>query len=91
MLLSGALIFFLPFQQLKLIRHPSILHYISTEDEECGPYLMTESVVPLSNALQSLCSLEICAGLQNVLEGLAFLHDKVKGTREDLKKIIMFV
>ena len=69
--------FYFFLQQLKSLRHPYILHYVGFEETGSGPCLITEKVVPLEILLPKMSSTEICAGLQNVLEGLEFLHDRV--------------
>ena len=39
--------------------------------------MVTEPVQPLESVIQTLDTLEIIAGLYNVVDALAFLHDKV--------------
>lgn len=39
--------------------------------------MVTEPVRPLESVIQTLDTLEIIAGLYNVVDALAFLHDKV--------------
>lgn len=39
--------------------------------------MVTEPVWPLESVIQTLDTLEIIAGLYNVVDALAFLHDKV--------------
>ena len=39
--------------------------------------MVTEPVEPLENVLQTLDVDEVVAGLHNIIQALAFLHDKV--------------
>lgn len=65
------------FQYLKVLRHPSILKFDALEKNEKGIFLATEQVTPLETALEDMSSTEIVAGIYNILEGVAFLHERV--------------
>ncbi|KAL3870810.1 hypothetical protein ACJMK2_038850 [Sinanodonta woodiana] len=65
-------------KNLKLMRHPFILQYVASQENFEGPQLVTEQVFPLMNVLAELSSLEVCAGLQSILDALSFLHDKAE-------------
>ncbi|KAK3600999.1 hypothetical protein CHS0354_008109 [Potamilus streckersoni] len=65
-------------KNLKLMRHPFILQYVASQEHFEGPQLVTEQVFPLMNVLAELSSLEVCAGLQSILDALSFLHDKAE-------------
>ena len=66
-------------QNLKALRHPDILKYISSgENIDGSSYLVTEQVEPLELHFPSLSPIELCAGLHSVLKALVFLHDTVR-------------
>ena len=61
-----------------MLRHPSILKFDGLEDTSDGIWLATEQVTPLENVLEDLSAAEIVAGIYSVLEGLVFLHERVR-------------
>lgn len=63
-------------RQLKILRHPTILKFFDCCKSLEGTFLITEQVHPLELALETLSPEEICSGLYNIVEALAFLHDK---------------
>ena len=65
-------------QQLKLLRHPYIVRFLSWKKTSTGGQLVTEPVKPLESVIDSLTALEISAGLYNVIDAVTFLHDKVR-------------
>ncbi|KAJ8300191.1 hypothetical protein KUTeg_021710 [Tegillarca granosa] len=61
---------------LRSIRHPCVLHYLSSGEVSSGSYLVTERVTPLRQVIDTLDPVEVCAGLFDVLQGLSFLHER---------------
>ncbi|CAH1786148.1 unnamed protein product [Owenia fusiformis] len=62
-------------KNLKVLRHPLILKFFAickSGEDRC---LVTEDVYPLETVLESLTSVEICAGMYSIIEAIAFLHD----------------
>lgn len=78
-------------KQLKSLRHPGILQYITSGHSSDGSYLVTEYVTPLECTLQQLSPIEICSGLHNIIEALVFLHEKVKISHNNICKSSIFV
>ncbi|XP_041370739.1 protein-associating with the carboxyl-terminal domain of ezrin-like [Gigantopelta aegis] len=65
-------------KNLKALRHPDILKFISSgENVDGSSYLVTEQVEPLELQISTLSPIELCAGLHSVLKALVFLHDTV--------------
>ena len=60
---------------MKLYRHPNILRFIDSVEAGDGFYLFTEKVSPLSKVLGQQSPLQICLGLQDVIQALQFLHN----------------
>ncbi|XP_060580541.1 protein-associating with the carboxyl-terminal domain of ezrin-like isoform X2 [Ruditapes philippinarum] len=71
-------------KNLKIIRHPSVLTYVCSQEGANGPELITEKAIPLETVLPNLSSSEICAGLHTILEALQFLHEKVGASHNNL-------
>ena len=69
------------FQNLKVLRHPCIVKFLGWTKSNDGHRLITEPVTPLELQLDSLTSLEICAGLHDVARALSFLHERVCSNR----------
>lgn len=65
------------FQNLLKYRHPYIVRYISAWQQRSTFHLATEYVQPLAHVLDSQTPLQICIGLNNVLQALVFLHEQV--------------
>lgn len=78
-------------EMLKLVRHPNILKFIGTYEGGKHLKLITEDVVPLGNRIDSLETFEIISGIHDVLEGLIFLHEKVKLVHGNLSLSSLFV
>jgi len=60
-----------------MLRHPGIPKFVDMKRNTKGCMLITEQVTPLESKLKKLTPAEICAGLYNIVEVLAFLHDRV--------------
>ncbi|KAL4219245.1 Protein-associating with the carboxyl-terminal domain of ezrin [Mactra antiquata] len=71
-------------KNLKLVRHPSILTYLYSNEGSHGPELVTEKAIPLEDVLTSLSSTEICAGLHSILDALRFLHVNVESCHNNV-------
>ncbi|XP_069122020.1 protein-associating with the carboxyl-terminal domain of ezrin-like [Argopecten irradians] len=63
-------------KNLKSLRHPSIVRFLASGDQSSHTYIVAERVVPVLSVLDTHSSIEICAGLFSILEGLSFLHEK---------------
>ncbi|XP_023952657.2 protein-associating with the carboxyl-terminal domain of ezrin [Bicyclus anynana] len=57
-------------------RHPCIVRYISSWQQRSTFHLATEFVQPLAQVLCSQTPLQICIGLNNILQALVFLHEQ---------------
>ncbi|CAH2238802.1 jg7736 [Pararge aegeria aegeria] len=57
-------------------RHPCIVRYISAWRQRSTFHLATEYVQPLAHVLNSQTPLQICIGLNNILQALVFLHEQ---------------
>jgi hypothetical protein len=55
-------------QNLKLYRHPFILRYVDFCETADTTYLFTEKASPLSLVIKQQSYLQICLGLQNVIQ-----------------------
>ena len=64
-------------QYLKILKHPAILKHLWSYDNSEEFCMVTEPVRPLESIIQTLDTVEIIAGLYNVVEALAFLHERV--------------
>lgn len=65
------------FQNLLKYRHPCIVRYLSSWQQRSTFHLATEYVQPLAHILNSQTPLQICIGLNNILQALVFLHEQV--------------
>lgn len=65
------------FQCLKTLKHPAILKHHWSYDNSEEFCMVTEPVRPLESVIKSLDTMEIIAGLYNVVEALVFLHERV--------------
>jgi SCY1-like protein 3 len=59
---------------MKLYRHPFILRYVDYCESVDSIYLFTEKVSPLSVVLKQQSNLQVCLGLQNVIQVQITLH-----------------
>ncbi|XP_046971059.1 protein-associating with the carboxyl-terminal domain of ezrin [Vanessa cardui] len=57
-------------------RHPCIVKYLSAWQQRSTFHLATEYVQPLAHILNSQTPLQICIGLNNILQALVFLHEQ---------------
>ncbi|XP_041974118.1 protein-associating with the carboxyl-terminal domain of ezrin [Aricia agestis] len=57
-------------------RHPYIVRYISSWQQKSTFHLVTEYVQPLSQVVPTQTPLQICIGLNNILQALVFLHEQ---------------
>ncbi|XP_072935107.1 protein-associating with the carboxyl-terminal domain of ezrin [Epargyreus clarus] len=57
-------------------RHPCIVRYISAWQQRSTFHLATEYVQPLGHVLTTQTPLQICIGLNNILQALVFLHEQ---------------
>ncbi|CAH2100219.1 unnamed protein product [Euphydryas editha] len=57
-------------------RHPCIVRYLSAWQQRSTFHLATEYVQPLAHILNSQTPLQICIGLNNILQALVFLHEQ---------------
>ena len=67
-------------QHLRVLRHPSILHFHELVESSEGRLIITEEVRPLTIVLPTLTSLEVLAGLHELLQAMIFLHDTVSSS-----------
>ena len=63
------------FQTLKKIRHPGLIHYLSSQDDKEGVTLVTEYVLPFKKIKEELSEDEICMGVYSLLEATLFLEN----------------
>ncbi|XP_033762729.1 protein-associating with the carboxyl-terminal domain of ezrin-like [Pecten maximus] len=63
-------------KNLRSLRHPSIVRFLASGDQSSHSYVIAERVVPVLSLIETHSSIEICAGLFSILEGLSFLHEK---------------
>ncbi|RMX46617.1 hypothetical protein pdam_00020965 [Pocillopora damicornis] len=63
-------------QCLKTLKHPAILRHHWSYDNSEEFCMVTEPVRPLESVIKSLDTMEIIAGLYNVVEALVFLHER---------------
>lgn len=63
-------------QCLKTLKHPAILKHHWSYDNSEEFCMVTEPVRPLESVIKSLDTMEIIAGLYNVVEALVFLHER---------------
>ena len=63
-------------QNLKILRHPSILKYHESFENSKGITIVTEPVCPLECVIETLDLTEIISGLFDILGALVFLHEK---------------
>lgn len=63
-------------QYLKILKHPAILKQLWSCDNSEELCMVTEPVRPLESVIQTLDTVEIIAGLYNVVEALVFLHER---------------
>ncbi|CAE1313412.1 SCYL3 [Acanthosepion pharaonis] len=78
-------------KQLKSVRHPGILQYVTSGHSSDGSYLITEYVTPLEYTVKQLSPIEICSGLHGIIESLVFLHEKVRISHNNICKSSIFV
>lgn len=78
-------------KQLKSLRHPGILQYVTSGHSSDGSYLITEYVTPLEYTVKQLSPIEICSGLHGIIESLVFLHEKVRISHNNICKSSIFV
>ena len=65
------------FKYLKILKHPAILKHLWSYDNSEELCMVTEPVRPLESVIQTLDTVEIIAGLYNIVEALVFLHERV--------------
>ncbi|XP_021345414.1 protein-associating with the carboxyl-terminal domain of ezrin-like [Mizuhopecten yessoensis] len=78
-------------RNLKSLRHPSIVRFLASGDRSSHTYVVAERVVPVLSILETHSSIEICAGLFSVLEGLSFLHEKAGMCHNNISLESVFV
>ncbi|GAB1598012.1 protein-associating with the carboxyl-terminal domain of ezrin-like [Argonauta hians] len=78
-------------QQLKVLRHPSIVQYVLSSCSTNGSFLVTEFVKPLEMVVKDLSPVEICSGFHNIIEALVFLHERVEISHNNICQSSIFV
>ncbi|XP_013419162.1 protein-associating with the carboxyl-terminal domain of ezrin-like [Lingula anatina] len=80
-------------KQLKTIRHPSVLRFFTSFTSPQGLHIVTKPVSPLLLALEAgkLSSVEISAGIYNIIEALSFLHERVGVSHNNVSLASIFV
>lgn len=64
-------------QTHKILRHPSILKFVTATEAASTSHVVTEAATPLCVCLEYVNSWEITVGLTKILEALHFLHTQV--------------
>jgi serine/threonine protein kinase len=71
-------------QNLKVLRHPGIVKFLSLRTTSEADLLITEHVRPLMEVIDTMTPGEISVGLYSILEALSFLHEMVRSVTYEI-------
>ncbi|CAI8053639.1 Protein-associating with the carboxyl-terminal domain of ezrin, partial [Geodia barretti] len=78
-------------EHLRLLRHPSIVKFLSYDPSLSPLVMVTEAVLPVWGVVSGMCEEGMVTGWRDIAKGLAFLHDKAKLSHNSLCCECVFV
>lgn len=81
---------------IKTVRHPNIVKYLYSEEPSSLNHhnlkciLITESIRPLNSLIETLNKEQIIRGLYCITNSLAFLHDKLRISHNNINKLCVY-